>query len=433
MEDELVLGRNRYGLANNVSIARAKSAEGHPGMKEFKDVHLKKYPATKIPERQLSVSQCELILKYIAKRSSDPDFDTMAHLSYLGFNSLMDYVGGSDLHSPIFEDNPERTIINQEQAINEPFFHRYKRYTENWLTLDGTSKLFDKSMMKELAKREESGEFKSIELECVQPEQSDYCKLANIGFWAVSFLKLLAIEKSNIRNQYDTTKISLLEVIDLPYDGQYLDIYKFPRIDLRNVKLPLKSETLYLFYRGAMIIENIDMNFSMNRQRSILQNAGFAYLRRYKLEAVAQFHHIWNTKLECSVDQFFTRLFNDFPTKWAHIGFYTASLVYYWCKFRIDKLSSSTNRYATYARLFSREYHKPYGAEDNELLVAILIGVSNRSLAPQLELNQYKVEGDEYKEAERFGMSLRPKCRRDNQRSDPLAQIMGMMSRCGNY
>lgn len=377
---------DRYARMKSKIFDLFQKNQGHPDLVEFDEEHFEKYPATKIPERKLTVRQCELMVMYIAKRQSEPDFDTLACLSFLAFNSLMDAIDNNCLFINGQQDNSASAV---------PLFHKSKHLKEDWLTLNGTSKLFPDSLMQELSVMDEDGEFESVKLICTCPDIDDYHKMDEIGCWAIRFLEFLAIKDVEARREYAETR-------KFHYSGEN-SIYKLPEIALSElVSLPMKRETLYLFYRSIIILNSYPKHLHIYKQYNRLMELGFDKLSRFNQELVAQFHHLFKEKhLERTADLFLEYLLNQLTDELVHLIGPIECLAYHWIS------TMFRSRYAEYARLFDQKYYAPLALENNRLLLWILIGMSQGKLAPQLEVNNVKCDAVELARAQRFGTIIR--------------------------
>lgn len=363
----------------------------------FHDEDLRHYKAIEIPERKLSVADCESMAEYIIEESHalGSQFNAMKHLAYLAYNSLL------DSSAPPFDSDQTTSM--------EPFFHKYRNYTEDWFCAKGCSNLFaDMSCWLE-QKREnpdlvmvESGEKGTNKrkrarraIELVRFQASLYERKATIGAWAFSYLAAIKMETGGADREY-TRPTKLL--------GQMMQVYSFepayafvaPHLNQSHLN-HLDEELLFIVLRGAIILENILHEPRMLAQRELLLDLAYYSLRGHCITLMNWFNEVAAT-LDVPVES----LFDDFNELLLEVGLVVLArnvriLRRVFREYVLSNKSSKCEdldgagrnspikprRYFMYARLFLHQYFHCFGSKHNEITIAILAKIRELCTGPR--------------------------------------------------
>lgn len=379
----------------------------------FHDGDLQYYRSIEIPERQLSLGECELMVEYIVEKSHKlgPKFNAMKHLAYLAYNSLLDVIPASQSSSSHLQAC--RQVNSESDPLMVPFFHKYRHYTEDWFRTKYCSMLFFDlltssrarsyrlSQSVEVSRRGEDSiaigkNTSSTTIELIREQASLYERKATIGAWAFSYLAAIKMESEGASREYNRPTKLL---------GQMMQVYSFeptytfvvPHLN-RNHLDYLDEELMFIVLRGAIILENIMHDPQMGGQRELLLDLAYYSLRGHCLALMNWFNDAADT-LQVPVELLFDDL-NDLLLK---VGLIVDArnvrvLRRVHREYVLNELPQSDmdadgdderpSKYYMYARLFLHQYFHCFGHIHNETSIAILARIK-QLCAGSLQIDSY--------------------------------------------
>lgn len=237
----------------------------------FEDADLAMYPAIEIPEINLTIVQCETIANNLIRLMLNSENDETSMLmvaramAVLAYNTLMD--------------------IHQSYASSRqmPLFHRFNKsvYNEKWLRTTGVTAVdIEELSKKPLQESDGTSDAEKLELVSVLADENE--RKTSIGVWAFCHLRALRPNaRRNLRSFFERVVVyPNNKMMEASYG--FRSAYKFPLPShhvfnfFRNQCVYQKpGELMYLFYRGAIILEGIFQNPKLLRQKRLLM--GLAY------------------------------------------------------------------------------------------------------------------------------------------------------------
>lgn len=230
----------------------------------FEDSDLAMYPAIAIPEINLSADQCELVANTLIGMMETLDQRTMVDavraVSVLAYNALM---------------NPGGRQV--------PFFHLFDKtnHRESWLRTTGVSAVD----LRELCESWQLGAGPQSagagpRLRLVNRDASEFERKCTIGYWA--FTHLRAIGNATDGEQWRNILTSKFDRRQFEQFYGFQPAYECPRPSAEVSQLFVNTccknkigEQVYLFYRAAIVLENIYHDSRYKIRRDLLLFAAF--------------------------------------------------------------------------------------------------------------------------------------------------------------
>lgn len=246
-------------------------------LNEFEDADLAMYPATEISELDLSIQQCELIANHIIKLMAKCEDESMLYavrlLAVLAYNILME---------------PDKF---HQYTHRRPFFHKYNHYTEDWLRTNGVTtinleELSESQHQKQQQQQDQEtptyGRADGLKLKLIYPLASEYERKCSIGVWAFCHLRVFRPNSRRQLQHFIEKIVCLPESLVMRDSYGFYNSYKFPSLD-RNVYQIMRNqciyhkpgELMYVFYRGAIILDRVFNDSDMKYQKRLLMGLVF--------------------------------------------------------------------------------------------------------------------------------------------------------------
>lgn len=359
----------------------------------FFDEDLQYYRSIEIPERRLSLEECELMVEYIIEKSHTlgTEFNALKHLAYLAYNSLLD----------VCQEAASSQISDESHPKMEPFFHKYRHFTEDWFGTKYCSLLFFDllncgKIHASTCREKAASKRNSIVL--TRPAASLYERKATIGAWAFSYLAAIKMESEGATREY-ARPTKLLGQLKQVYSFEPAYSFKVPHLNGDHLNC-LNEELLFVVLKGAIILENILDDDRMSRQRELLLNLAYYSLRGHCMSLMNWFNDVSLT-LKVPVELLLDDM-NDLLLKVGLVVLARNVRVLrrvhreYVLKQPADcsptcdpgqECKPSSSKYFMYARLLLHQYFHCLGHIHNETTIAILAKI--KELRAGLEIRSY--------------------------------------------